>query len=154
MRRTLQSRFFSLALLGLFLAAGICVGGDDSPKATFAGTADTRSMVFLCDATGSMINKMAALKSEVRAAIHSLKPTQSFDMVFYQDLKVDPFAPALIPATAENKAKADDFLDGFISTGTSDPIPPMIKALQLKPEAIYFVTDAADFPDTQGVFAA
>jgi hypothetical protein len=127
-------------------------GGGIGPKGpVFGAGGNARMIVFLCDATGSMINKMATLKDELNKAVVGLKPIQSFDIIFYQDVKVEPFQPTLVPATPESKRRAGTYLEGVTATGTTDPIPALTKALQLKPQLLYFLTDAADFPDPQAL---
>ena len=44
-----------------------------------------RRIAFVCDASGSMINKLASLKMELQKAITGLKPIQSFTVVFFND---------------------------------------------------------------------
>lgn len=106
-----------------------------------------RTVVFLCDCTGSMINKIAQLKIELRRAVEGLRPEQSFNIVFFQDEKVLKVAKSLVPANAENKRLAQAWLGDIVTAGTTDPIPSLTFALKLRPETLYFLTDAADFPN-------
>jgi hypothetical protein len=127
-------------------------GGGIGPKGpVFGNGGNAREIVFLCDATGSMLNKMATLKDELNKAVVGLRPIQSFDIIFYQDVKVEQFQKTLVPATPEIKRKAGTYLEGVTSEGTTDPIPALEAALKLKPQLLYFLTDAADFPDTKAV---
>jgi hypothetical protein len=118
------------------------------------GRGNARLIVFLCDATGSMINKMPTLKDELNKAVVGLKPNQSFDIIFYQGEKIEPMAPAMIAATPENKRKAGTYLEGVTATDTTEPVAPLIAALKLKPQLLYFLTDAADFPDVPALLGA
>jgi hypothetical protein len=112
-----------------------------------------RKIAFVCDASGSMINKMPALKVELIKAVQRLKPIQSFSIIFFQDART-PMAmgPALAMATSENKRKAATFLEGVSSIGTTDPIPGIEAAFRQQPELIYLLTDG-DFPDNDAVLA-
>ncbi|HWE02499.1 MAG TPA: hypothetical protein VG326_08805 [Tepidisphaeraceae bacterium] len=121
---------------------------------TFVDPRVAREVVFLCDATGSMLNKMATLKDELNKAVTSLKPTQSFDIIFYQGSNVYSFSKSLSPATPENKRKAGDWLQGITAQDVTLPVPALETALKLHPELIYLLTDAADFPDTGAVVDA
>jgi len=38
-----------------------------------------------------------------------------------------------------------------VTAGTTDPIPALTAAVTQKPQLMYFLTDAADFPDVEGV---
>ncbi len=128
-------------------------GGGIGPKGpVFGNGGNAHQIVFLCDGTGSMLNKMATLKDELTKAVGGLKPIQSFDIVFFQDIKAPvKFADSLAPATPEAKRKAAAFLDGLTAEGVTDPIPALELALKLHPQLLYFLTDAADFPDPKAV---
>jgi hypothetical protein len=127
-------------------------GGGIGPKGpVFGNGGNAREIVFLCDATGSMLNKMATLKDELNKAVVGLRPIQSFDIIFYQDVKVEEFSKSMVAATPETKRKAGTYLEGVTSEGTTDPIPALTAALKLHPQLLYFLTDAADFPDTKAV---
>ncbi|HET6246817.1 MAG TPA: hypothetical protein VFE47_03885 [Tepidisphaeraceae bacterium] len=128
-------------------------GGLGIKGPVFGNGGNARQIVFLCDSTGSMINKMATLKDELNKAVSGLKPIQSFDIVFYQDVKIDALAPALIPATPESKRKAGTYLEAVTATGTTNPLPGLEMALKLHPQIMFFLTDAADFPDPPAVEA-
>jgi len=118
---------------------------------TFRDPHAARQVVFLCDATGSMLIKMATLKDELNKAVNVLKPIQSFDIIFYQGNNVYSFSKSLSPATPENKRKAGAWLEGITAQDITLPIPALETALKLHPQLIHFLTDAADFPDTAAV---
>lgn len=127
-------------------------GGGIGPKGpVFGNGGNAREIVFLCDGTGSMLNKFATLKDELNKAIVQLRPIQSFDVIFFQDVKVESFQKQMVPATPENKRKAGTYLEGVTSEGTTNPIPALEMALKMHPQLLYFLTDAADFPDTKAV---
>jgi hypothetical protein len=129
-------------------------GGCIGPKTpVFGAGGDAHFIVFMCDATGSMINKMATLKDELGKAVTGLKPTQSFNVIFFQDIKVEAFQTSLVPATPENKRKVGAYLEGVTATGKTDPLPGMELALKLHPQLIYLLTDAADFPEPDKLVA-
>jgi len=110
-----------------------------------------RTVVFVCDATGSMINKIARLKIELMLAVQSLRPIDSFDIIFYQNTSVLKLGDDMLSATPENKQKAEVWLDGVTTDGTCDPVAALTFGLKLRPRLLYFVTDAADFPDVPAV---
>ena len=98
-----------------------------------------------------MLNKMATLKDELNRAVSLLVPIQSFNIIFYQGAKFESFSKSLVPATPENKRKAAVYLEGISSQSVTDPIPALVSALKLHPQLIYFLTDAADFPDPKAL---
>jgi hypothetical protein len=113
--------------------------------------AEPDSVVFVCDATGSMINKMDMEKKELDRAIQNLRLDQSFDVVFFQDEKLVKLDADMLDMDPENQQKAQDWIEKIPTGGTTDPIPALTFALKLKPELICFMTDAADFPDVAAV---
>jgi hypothetical protein len=130
----------------------------EHPAAVHAGPAsldDARRIVFVCDASGAMINKMPIVKEQLTKAFLGLKPNQSFEIIFFQDRRFDSFmkfshANSLVPANPEGKRKAADFLLGVTTTGTSDPIPAIIAGFKTRPQLMYLLTDG-DFPDNNAI---
>jgi hypothetical protein len=127
-------------------------GGGIGPKGpVFGNGGNARYITFVCDASGSMINKMASLKDQLNKAIVGLKPIQSFNVIFFQDNKCDAVVKdGLVSATPENKRKASTFLEGVTTTGTTDPIPGIEMAFKAHPQLVYILTDG-DFPDNDAV---
>lgn len=127
--------------------------GESSPlfgPPTFGGGA-ARRLVYVCDASGSMLNRMATLKHELTRAVEGLRPIQSFGIVFFQDQRFDALNEQnLLPANPENKHAARKFLDELTTTGTTDPIPGLELAFRQRPQLVYLLTDG-DFPDNQAV---
>ena len=109
-----------------------------------------KRVIFVVDFSGSMHGRIASVRKEVAAAVETLKPSVSFDVIaFDRDAKVWRDEP--VPADAAHKREADDFLDDTAtsdidSRGTfTDPWPAMRAALRLEPDRICLVTDG-DFP--------
>ncbi len=50
----------------------------------------------------------------------------------------------LLPATMENKRRVADFLRTVLPEGGTQPVPALKRAMALRPDAIYFVTDAEE----------
>ncbi|HET6248447.1 MAG TPA: hypothetical protein VFE47_12165 [Tepidisphaeraceae bacterium] len=107
-------------------------------------------LVFLCDTSGSMINKMAVLRDQVEKALPVLTPHQLFGIIFFQDTDSDMRNEKLLPATPENLRKAESRFEGFTPLGPMNPIPGIEAAFKLEPQVIYLVTDG-DFPDNEAV---
>ena len=104
-------------------AAAVEQSGPHGPVFGHGGNA--RKVIFVCDATGSMLNKMPTLKQQLENAIHDLKPIQSFNVIFFYDgpklLACDP--EHMIMATPANQQKVQAFLDNVTPTGQTDPFP-------------------------------
>jgi len=108
------------------------------------------SIVYVCDASGSMINTFGSLKEQLVRSIQGLKSVQGFNIVFFQDEKCVSLGEGLLFATPENKRKAFKWLDEQTTTGTTNPIPGVELAFKNRPQLIYLLTDA-DFPDNKAV---
>ena len=127
-------------------------GGGIGPKSTFVGTSgNANKIVYVLDATGSMLPSFDNLRNEVRKSISNLKLPQSFDIVFINENKPPPLAPALLICTPENKRKAAEYVDTMAPRGGTDPLPALEKAFALQPQLIYFLIDPSDFPDQKAV---
>jgi hypothetical protein len=108
------------------------------------------SVAFLCDASGSMLTKFAALRRELDDAVVRLRPVQSFAITFFGDNRANSLSPQLLMATPANKVRATNFLENVTPRGITDPLPALELAFKQKPELIFLLTDG-DFPDNQVV---
>jgi hypothetical protein len=164
------SAVIGLALLAGMIAAGCCPKAppqtqpSPAPMRTEATTQPgsllfpndilngkrPQSVAFVCDASESMAPKMWSLKRELRKAVLALSPDQQFSITFFQNDGPATLAPTLLPATAENKHRAEVFLLGVTSTGSPDPIPGIRLALKQRPQVMYLLADG-DFPDNDHV---
>lgn len=127
-------------------------GGGIGPKSTFVGVSgNARKIVYVLDATGSMMSSFDALRVQLRTAVQNLRPPQSFDIVFINEHNPPPLAPALLFTTPENKRKAQEYVDTMAPRGGTNPLPAITKAFELQPEMIFLLIDPSDFPDKQAV---
>jgi len=130
-------------------------GGGTGPKTNFVGlSGNARTVAYVCDRSGSMLNLMVALKGELRKSIDILRPTQGFNVIFFSEPgKAEALnKDGLIMATPDNKRKAFTMLNGVFPAGSTDPIPGLEIAFKTQPNLIYLLTDG-DFPDNQAVLA-
>ena len=127
-------------------------GGGIGPKGpVFGHGGNAKKIAFVCDASGSMLNKFSTLRSELSKTVHGLKPIQSFSIVFFQEQNCSALDQSLVMATPENKLKAENFLtDKVTPHGETNPIPGLDLAFKQHPELIYILTDG-DFPDNDAV---
>lgn len=111
--------------------------------AIFAPSREARRIVFICDATGTMIQKLGTLKHEIQLAIQHLKPYQSFNVIFFSDGGKYHIASrdGMIVSNADNKGQAMTFLESVVSSGTTDPTPAIEAAFRLQPDLVYFLSD-------------
>jgi hypothetical protein len=131
-------------------------GGGIGPKGpVFGHGGNAKKIAFVCDASGSMLNKFSTLRRELANTIQGLRAIQSFNVVFFQEQKYTAFDNnALVMATPENKLKATNFLeDKIVPRGETNPIPGLEIAFKQQPELVYLLTDG-DFPDNDAVLKA
>ena len=126
-------------------------GGGSGPKSAFMGVGgNARLICYVCDASGSMMNKRASLVRKIQESIDTLRPTQAFSIIFFADEKPQSLNQSLVLANGDNKKKAYDFLSNVQMRGSTDPIPGLELAFKQKPQLVYLLTDG-DFPDNEAV---
>lgn len=132
-----------------FNASVAGIGGSIFALAPQQARADR--IVFLCDASGSMLNKYVTLRSQLSKAVAGLQPSQSFNLIFMGEADCTKLAAQPLKATVENKQAADSFLEDKVTPrGETNPIPALEAAFAQKPQVIFLLTDG-DFPDNQAV---
>lgn len=130
-------------------------GGGIGPKGrVFGHGGNAMNIVYICDASGSMMLKMDLLKVELDKSVQQLMPIQAFDVMFYQDSNPKHYTSLdsdLDVANADNKKKLYTFLQDIVGQGTTHAIPALTAAFQMqtKPDLIYLLTDGA-FEDEGG----
>lgn len=140
---------------GPLAAFGVPGGGSGiGPKTKFFGVGGrARRIVFVLDATGSMVGKFEFLQYQTNKALDILQPPQAFNIIFINDQNPTPPSPALMFVTPDNKRLAKEYVDKAVSRGGTDPLPALTKAFEMKPDLIYFFIDPGDFPDKQAVLS-
>jgi hypothetical protein len=126
------------------------VGGGGGNVEFFIPGGPIGRVVFVCDASGSMLDKFDALRLQLRKAVDRLKSGQAFDIFFFAGDRCLALDPQLLLAVPQAKRKAFEFLDGVAPHGTSDPIPALKAAFATGPQLIYLLTDG-DFPNNSEV---
>jgi hypothetical protein len=127
-------------------------GGDGSlPKGTRIFKGGARKIVFVLDATGSMMPSFDSLRVQIRSALQNMVPPQSFNIVFINENNPRPLSTALLFVTPENKRKAFDYVDAMAPRGRTDPLPALEKAFAQQPELIFLLMDPGDIPDKKAM---
>jgi hypothetical protein len=119
------------------------------PGTEFFGATDrASSFAYVIDCSGSMSNRDALriAKAELLASLERLPPDARFGVVFYNVrptiLLDEQGQPQLMPATQENKERLRARLTSIRPDGGTDHVRALKAAFSLKPEAIFFLTDA------------
>jgi hypothetical protein len=107
-----------------------------------------RSIVYVVDRSGSMIDTFGAVRAELKKSIGALRRSQKFHVIFYNSgdpTENPPQKP--VPAIEANKRAFYDFLEGITPTGGTRPERALRQALALEPDLIYFLSDGAFEPE-------
>jgi hypothetical protein len=140
-----KGSFDAIASLG---AAG---GGGGKGVGFFGTRARADSVIFIVDMSGSMEgHRFDRAVEELIRSLNLLQPTQKFFIFFYSGVTFPMFEqrnPKLLPATSGNRAKAIKWIKAFHPEGDTAPEDAIAKALKMKPQVIYFLTDG-EIPNT------
>ena len=128
---------------------GIPGGGIGKGPATIFPSNSNRNtkVVYVLDATGSMMSSFDNLRRQLKLSISGLRPPQSFNIIFINDRHPEPFAPQLRFASPEAKRQAEEYVDNMAPRGGTEPLDPIAKAYAMKPDVIHLLMDPTDIPD-------
>jgi hypothetical protein len=107
------------------------------------------SVVYVIDRSTSMGLRGALdiAKRELLASLQRLAADTRFQIIIYnrhaECLRIGGRTD-LVPATPENKQEVASLLQSVRPEGSTDPLPALRQALALRPEVIFFLTDADD----------
>lgn len=113
------------------------------PKSPFMGiSGNAHRVIYICDASGSMLDVIGRVRVELQKALEVLRPIQGFNVIFFSDVEVTALSKdVLVMATPDNKRKAIEMSSNTPASGTTDPLPAIRMAFAQKPELIYVLTD-------------
>ncbi len=120
--------------------------GSTANSATFVGmtTTNARRIVYVIDASGSMIRSLQIVIRELARSLGTLSPRQEFAVIFFQrnQAVVVPPARRMTPATSEAKARALAWIDeNVIPAGRSNPLAALEHGLGLGPDVIFLLSE-------------
>ncbi len=130
------------------------------------GASDARDIVYVVDASGSMITSLPDVLNELRRSIARLHPVQRFQVLLIQSPR-DPASkesaftwttvppglkrPVLIDATRANKQAVYDWLNTIPAQRASNIIPALEAALRLRPDAVFLLSSGGTDPALLGM---
>jgi hypothetical protein len=128
---------------------GTGVGRGIGPGTQFFGARDhAHSFAYVIDCSGSMAsrNSLEVAKRELLSSLNQLAPDAEFTVIFY-NLVATMLTDAdgrrgLMSATSTNKTRMRTQLAAINPDGGTDHMAALRTALALKPEVIFFLTDA------------
>lgn len=119
------------------------------PGTQFFGAREhAHSFAYVIDCSGSMAmrNSLDVAKRELLASLSQLPPDAQFAVIFYNSLPyllTDPEGrKGMMAATEAHKSRVQTQLATIAPDGGTDHMAALRKALELKPEVIFFLTDA------------
>lgn len=129
------------------------ISGADKPlrkSASFYGiNAEGNDFVFVVDMSGSMSGaRFRRAKNELRRAIEALAPTQRYFILFFSDAAYPMPAEDLIEANEENLLATRRWLKQAACHGGTHPLPALLDAISLGPDAIFLLSDGKFDPAT------
>jgi hypothetical protein len=134
--------------------------GTDRPTGTafFGAETAAQTIVYVIDRSASMgpvagsAGGFAAALEELQASLEKLPETARFQVILYNlVVEVLPIGgrTCLVRATQDNKREAVALAGQRAAEGRTDHLPPLLRALSLRPDVIFFLTDADDLTDEQ-----
>ena len=134
------------------LAEAALLGGDgftetseSLPEVRFGGlrASEARRIVFVVDASGSMIGAFPAVRDQLERSLHGLSPKQFFGIVLFQrsqSIEVPPTG-RLHSAQPENIQRSIEWISNeVVPRGRSNPTTALRKAFNLDPDVIFVVS--------------
>jgi|GEM_PF-6552874 len=134
------------------------IGGDSGPwSATVASGGElgpdffglggsargARTIVYVADHSRSMLATLPYVKQELWRSVSALKRSQKFHVIFFSSRMPTEFTPRrFVNAIGDYKKQFKVWLEGIaLGTGT-EPDAALHRALSMKPDVLYFLTDA------------
>jgi len=130
---------------------GTPTGGGGVGEVQFFGQGQQGSrFVYLLDASASMLEHGAirVAKAELQASLAPMSETQEFQVIFYNE-QLFPMTSrsernSLFTATETNRNLAAQHIRAIQPAGATDHKTALISALRLKPDVLFFLTDAGE----------
>jgi hypothetical protein len=128
---------------------GLGFGGKGAGDGT-AGSAEFfgiggygQTFVYVVDASDSMnvMGKFDRARYELMQSIEQLSSDQRYFVIFYNDGAYPMDADEPVLRTEDNFAATTDWVNQVRANGGTNPLPALLHAISLKPDAIYFLSD-------------
>ena len=108
--------------------------------------------LYVFDRSGSMSGyggrPLRSAQGELIASLNDLESTHQFQIIFYNEepqvFKPDNRTPRLVFGDDQGKALAQRFVRGIVAAGGTRHMEPLVMALKMRPDVIFFLTDAEE----------
>jgi von Willebrand factor type A domain len=124
--------------------------GPQARTAVFGVQGEGSRFVYVFDRSGSMEGApLDAAKQQLIASLESLDKVHQFQIIFYNQkprlMQLSPGQPPSMEFASEaGRQKAESFIGSILADGGTRHMEALELALQLKPDVIFFLTDADD----------
>lgn len=106
-----------------------------------------RSVVYVMDRSGSMVDTFSLLKRELMKAIGTLNDDQQFNLIWFNDSRrADEWSPRMRQATQDSKSAVFDAIERITAEGQTAPVNAIRQALAYRPDVIFLLSDG-DFSE-------
>jgi hypothetical protein len=118
-----------------------------NPSGDFFETpANARSIVFVIDASGSLIDTLPFVIQELNDSLRDLSADQTYAVLFFRAGEVIEAPPAgMQPATATNVRDTIAWMrpdqHNVVASGPTTPLPAIRQALRYRPDLMYILSD-------------
>lgn len=123
-------------------------------------SSDALRIVYVVDASGSMISALPVVIDELAASVERLSEAQWFQVLLFQDGQVlaaqgaSGNSESLLRATPENKRAALRWARSVRAARAADPLPALEHALSLQPDAVFLLSKGVEETDAVASTAA
>lgn len=118
--------------------------GNGDQQASFFGTkARGKSFVFILDASGSMHEEFRFVRAidELQKSLRKLTKGQRYFVMFFNDQVFEMPGGMMLSATPENLKDTYRWLESIRPDGSTFPAEAVVRAYDLKPDAIFLLSD-------------
>jgi von Willebrand factor type A domain len=137
---------------------GLALGGSGDADGSLNGAAAEffgingygQTFVYVVDCSGSMNERRKFERAiyELLQSIEQLARDQRYFVIFYNDTAYPMEADEPVAATQDEFARTRHWVDRVQPQGGTHPLPALLYALSLEPDAIYFLSDGMFDPVT------
>jgi hypothetical protein len=139
-------------------SGGSARGGGTGKTSFFGLGAAGRRVVFVVDASASMNRpypgegktRFGQMKLELAKTILGLTEEQQFFIIFFNEHPIPMPADAMESAYPQNQQRYLEWAAQVPASGLTDPRPALTIAMNLRPDAIFLLTDGTFPRDVQG----
>lgn len=137
---------------------GVALGGTGEADGSLSGASAEffgiggygQTFVYVVDCSGSMSErgKFERAIYELLHSIEQLASDQRYFVIFYNDAAYPMDAEQPVPANEDEFARTRRWVSHAEPNGGTNPLPALLFALSLRPDAIYFLSDGKFDPVT------